>query len=300
MLETPWFLFRSRVAAAAAATMAATCACDGGVEQSTGADGTGSGGMLTGPTGPTNESYPVVEIGTGQMSGTGTTSAQYASADVTRDGVSYRFMANGWGPNFESHTVSWNGTSFTVENMQGTEGNNYEPASYPTVFCGEYSSDRSGECGLPAAISSITSLKTGWSWRPNENTGEYNAAYDIWVGNGPSIGSFSGYLMVWFRDPPGQQPAGTRVEQGITVANVEGQWDLWTGTVNNRPIINWTRSVGRDTLQMEFDVMDFVRDAQSRGLEIPGTHILSVAVGFEIWNGPVTNLESVDFFVDVN
>jgi hypothetical protein len=35
-----------------------------------------------------------------------------------------------------------------------------------------------------------------------------------------------------------------------------------------------------------------------RGLQVPGTHILSVAVGFEIWNGPVTNLQSIDFYVD--
>jgi hypothetical protein len=32
---------------------------------------------------------------------------------------------------------------------------------------------------------------------------------------------------------------------------------------------------------------------------VPGTHVLSVAVGFEIWNGPITNLQSNDFYVDV-
>jgi len=39
-------------------------------------------------------------------------------------------------------------------------------------------------------------------------------------------------------------------------------------------------------------------DAETRGLTVPGSHVLSVAVGFEIWNGPITNLESVDFYVD--
>jgi len=45
--------------------------------------------------------------------------------------------------------------------------------------------------------------------------------------------------------------------------------------------------------------MDFVRDAESRGFTIPGDQINAVAVGFEIWEGPITGLESLDFYVDV-
>ena len=86
---------------------------------------------------------------------------------------------------------------------------------------------------------------------------------------------------------------------GITVANTPGVWDIWSGTVNNRPIINWVRQEGMDSSEIEFDVMDFVRDAQTRGLTITGTQVNAVAVGFEIWSGPVTNLESTDFYVDV-
>ena len=58
------------------------------------------------------------------------------------------------------------------------------------------------------------------------------------------------------------------------------------------------RAEGDDTLSLEFDVLDFIRHAQANGYEVPGTHVLSVAVGFEIWNGPVTNLSSLDFYVD--
>ena len=106
--------------------------------------------------------------------------------------------------------------------------------------------------------------------------------------------------MVWLRDPPGQQPAGSLTETAITVENVPGEWDLWTGTVNRSPIVNYVRAEGEDTLEIEFDVMDFLRDARNRGLDLPGSQILSVAVGFEIWNGPVSNLETVDFYVHVN
>jgi len=238
------------------------------------------------------------ELGTAMMGGTGQSTERYQKADVTRDGQNYFLMANGWGPGFQSQSISWSGTSFTVESMVGTEGPNYQPASYPTVFCGAYSDSRSGECGLPAALDSMGALKTGWSWRPNGNDGEYNAAYDIWMGTSTERSSFSGFLMVWYREPVGQQPAGSRMLTGVTVANVTGTWDIWTGSVGNRPIINWVRAEGQDTTDMEFDVLDFVRDAQMRGLQVPGTHVLSVAVGFEMWS-PVTNLQSLDFYVDV-
>jgi hypothetical protein len=273
---------------------------------------TGSGGsssVTTGNEGNPNVSQPNLnEAGSGSvdssrlgmaaMGGEGSSQNRYQKADVTRDGKNYFFMANGWGPNFVSQSVSWKGTAFTVESMQGTEGPNYEPASYPTMFCGEYSDSRSRECGLPRALEGMTALETGWSWEDNGNAGEYNAAYDIWLGTSNERSSFSGYLMVWYREPAGQQPAGQRVMTGVTVANVAGTWDIWTGMVLGKPIINWVRSEGQDTHDMEFDVLDFVADARMRGLPVPGTHVLSVAVGFELWSS-VTNLQSLDFYVDV-
>jgi hypothetical protein len=239
------------------------------------------------------------ELGKGTMTGAGSTSDRWEKADVSRNGVNYLLMANGWGPNFVSQSLTWNGTAFTVESMSGSEGDNWEPASYPTVFCGVYSDSQSGTCGLPAALDELESLRTGWSWRPNGNVGEYNAAYDIWLGNGTDIRSFTGFLMVWYRDPPGQQPAGQRLSSGASVDHVPGRWTIWSGSVNNRPYLAYARAEGQDTLELEFDVLDFVRDAEARQLSVPGTHVLSVAVGFEIWNGPVTNLESTDFFVSV-
>lgn len=262
---------------------------------------------------PTSEMPPPVtpgsKLGTGEHSGSGSANAaspadtanRYKKSDVTRDGQNYFFMANGWGPGFQNQNVSWNGTAFTVESMNGTPGPNYEPASYPTMFCGVYSDSQSQECGLPAAINDIATLRTGWRWKANGNNSDYNVAYDIWVANGPSRQAFSGYLMVWLRDPPGQQPAGQPdpAHQGITVDNVPGTWDVWKGTVNRAPIINWVKPEGQDLEELEFDVMDFVRDAPKRGFDVPGTHILSVAVGFELWEGPVNNLVSEDFYVDV-
>ncbi|HYP74620.1 MAG TPA: hypothetical protein VER12_01620 [Polyangiaceae bacterium] len=233
------------------------------------------------------------------QSGSGTTSEQYTKSDVKRNDVNYFFMANGWGPKFQSQTITWNGTSFTVDNMQGARGDNYEPATYPTVFCGMYSDSRSGECGLPRSIASIQSLRTGWRWSANGNTGSYNAAYDIWLSTTSDMTGFSAYLMVWLRDPSGAQPAGMRKFSAVEVKNAPGPWNIWAGTVNNKPIVNYVRAEGYDSPALEMDVMDFVRDAAARKLDLPGSTILSVAVGFEIWSGPITNLQSNDFYVQV-
>jgi len=294
----------SSSAGSAGSTSAAAAGSAGAVGGSTGSAGAsgsaGSAGSNTGSAGA--KSTGDGTLGNGDYSGSGTSSMRYyTAADIKRNGQNYVLITNGWGPGFQSHTISWNGTSFTVDNMSGTPGSGGQPASYPSVFCGQYSVMQRGDCGLPKAISEMTSLKTGWRWSPNGNdNGKYNAAYDIWVGDGTT---FTGYLMVWLRDPPGYQPAGAenQMYKGVTVQNVEGTWDIWNGSVNNRPIVNWVRREGTDSHEIEFDVLDFVRDAEMRGLSIPGsTHIRAVAVGFEIWEGPIMGLQSQDFYVKVN
>jgi glycosyl hydrolase family 12 len=267
----------------------------GGAGAAAGTAGTAGAGMA-GSAGSGNTGDGT--LGNGLMMGMNRSSEQYATAEVSRNGVPYILITNGWGPGFESHTISWNGTSFIVEAMMGSRGSGGQPASYPSVFCGKYSVMEVPACGLPKPIDQITSLKTGWRWAANGNTTAYNAAYDIWLGTATGFGM---YLMVWLRDPPGEQPAGSpnAMHQGISVTNVPGTWDIWTGTVNNRPIINWVRHEGSDSSEIEFDVMDFIRDAQTRGLTITGTQVNAVAVGFEIWQGPITNLETKDFYVDV-
>nr|PZN22529.1 MAG: hypothetical protein DIU78_15530 [Pseudomonadota bacterium] len=237
-------------------------------------------------------------LGSGMMMGSGRTEEQYQSVPVSRDGMPYILITNGWGPGFGGHAISWNGTSFTVETMNGTTGPRYEPASFPTVFCGLYSVMEVPDCGLPAPLDSIESLRTGWRWAKNGNEGEYNASYDIWLGDGRRL---QAYLMVWLRDPPGQQPAGQPNQQfqNITVAGLPGAWNIWNGMVNGLPIVNYVRAEGADSYKIEFDVMDVVRDMNMRGLSLPGNSVNAVAAGFEIWKGPIMNLQSVDFYVDV-
>jgi hypothetical protein len=269
-------------------------------EADTGASPDSAGGSgSAAPTSVPSTLLPTL-FGTPEQVGSGSSSDRWYKTDVERDGSSYFFMANGWGPGFEEQTVSWSGTAFTVESMQGMRGAGYEPATYPTVFCGQYSDSTSGSCGLPRALDGMQSLRTGWRWDANGNAGQYNAAYDVWLSTTGDISGHSAFLMVWLRDPKGQQPAGSKRVSGITVANAPGTWNVWAGNVNGKPCISYVRAEGQDSPEIELDVLDFVRDAATRNLSLPGSTVLSVAVGFEIWSGPVQELRSQDFYVRVD
>ena len=275
----------------------------GGAVAHAGSPGT-SGGAGAPTTGAAGGSTTGSELGTGQFQGSGSTTDRNAQFDVYRNNIGYKFIANGWGTNWQSHNISWNGTSFTVKSLNGTQGSDYSPAGYPSMFCGLYSSptgiqsDPTSPCGLPAAISSLKSVKTGWRWKSNGQGGQYNAAWDIWLGD--SSNKLSSYLMVWLRDPPGQQPAGSPGLSGVTVAGLPGTWNIWQGSVNGHPIINYVQPEGKDLSELEFNVMDVYKDATKRYSSLTGTQLLAVAIGYEVWNGPISNVETDDFYVEVS
>jgi len=257
-----------------------------------------SGGSSTGGALGSGGEVGTGELGSGDFEGEGMSDMQYHTAEVSRDGVPYLFITNGWGPGFDEHTHTWLGTSFVVQQMEGSAGQDGEPATYPSMFCGRYSIMQVPDCGLPAARSSLTSVRTGFRWKSNGNdAGQYNAAYDIWLG---SEQQFQMYFMVWLRDPTNFQPAGMAIEElrGVTVANVPGTWDIWEGEVLGSPIVNYVVPEGVQLTELEFDVLDFLADAEARGFSLP-PYLRAVAIGFEIWEGPIAGLTAEDFYVHV-
>ena len=137
---------------------AASAAGTGG----TNAVGTGGSTASCGAVGPTTGAPG---FGAPAQAGTGTSAAKYFGADVTRDGVNYRFITNWWGPGWTTSDVSYSGTSFTVASAAGTSMPDGTPIGYPATYCGQYSESAAhGNCGLPAAYSTIDKLWTGWKW----------------------------------------------------------------------------------------------------------------------------------------
>jgi hypothetical protein len=264
-----------------------------------GTSAAGTGGTSSASCGVVGPTTGAPGFGAPTQGGMGTSTAKYLGADVTRDGDSYRFITNWWGMGWVDANVSYNGTSFTVASASGTSMPDGTPIGYPTTYCGRYSENAAhGDCGLPAAYATIDKLWTGWKWSASDR-GQYNAAWDIWLG---TASAFQSYLMVWLRDPAGRQPAGSSVINGVTVANVPGTWNIRYGTVNARPIVNYVRVEGQDACELEFNVMDFIADAQMRSattpaLTLPGDTVRAVAVGFEFWTGPFTTVTSEDFYV---
>lgn len=276
-----------------------TTSGDGG-----GSNGTTGGGPNLGTGGDGNNQGGGCLLSSTSAAPSATTTAQYAEANMSRGGVNYKFIANGWNDAiWDGHNISYatQGTAYTI-NTFTTSGTSSDgaPAGYPTVFCGVYSDKTSGTCGLPKAVSAIGSMQTGLKWSHSAGNGVYNVAYDVWFSNS-SGGALTGYFMVWFRDPPsGAQPAGGKQHDRVTVDGVPGVWDIWAGSVNGHPIINYVRPTDQTSTELAFDMVDFFDDATGkRGYTLPGSYVNSVAIGTEVWQGPVTDLEVIDFCVDV-
>ena len=83
----------------------------------------------------------------------------------------------------------------------------------------------------------------------------------------------------------------------LTTAHLNGRFVESLGLLGY--LRNYVRAEGADLSELEFDVMTLYQDAIQRSFSLPGTHIMAVAIGFEIWNGPVSNLQTEDFYVDV-
>lgn len=245
-------------------------------------------------------------LGMGEMSGSGQSTDRYQTATVLRDEQAYSFIANGWGPGFESLDVNWNGTSFGLAEVNGSQGEEREAAAFPALICGDYSStcspqDAASTCGLPRPLAELHSLRTGMRFTASSVEAEYSAALDIWFGNRTGTGcnnEHTGYLMVWLRQPGAQVPRGELITSGETnVRGLPGSWDLWSGEVRGLPITNYVKPVGQDTSEVEFDLLELIEDARARGLMVPGDSVMSIAAGFSIWNGPVRDLSCDDFYV---
>lgn len=238
------------------------------------------------------------EAGSVTRTGTGSTCAQYGKVPVTRNNVPYLVVNNAWSGADETQCIDVNGTSFSVTRQNGTGNTSGAPVSYPSVIYGRKdSSSISASSVLPAAVSSLTSVRTGISCNANGSiAGVYNSSYDVWLNSdaNPSDAPTGAYLMVWPYQPTGARPAG-QITATTTIGGVA--YNVWSGGTgaNGKPYIAYVAQKGATDLA--FELLDFIKDATTRGVIKSGWYLTNVQAGFEIWSGG-KGLEMRDFWVD--
>jgi hypothetical protein len=247
--------------------------------------------------------------------GTKAVDAATQRAAVTgTDCKKYIINNNNWGNEGTTYqSLSYTGNTFTDTVTSGS-GGGANVVSFPSIYIGANGQIGGGtfntwaDSGLPMKISDMKSAKSTFQWSGG-NSGNYNAAYDIWFAKTqPTAGGYndavSGFIMIWNFKPGSSQPIG---DAGKTrPATIDGKgYHVWRGGRNatatgtdgtGRPVISYvadsTNNNFSSDLKLFFD--DAVKNAaddMSNGTPAitqafaNSWYLTDVFAGFEIWNG---------------
>ncbi|MFF4035177.1 cellulose binding domain-containing protein [Streptomyces sviceus] len=189
----------------------------------------------------------------------------------------YVVQNNRWGTS-ATQCISVTNSGFRIVQADGSVPTNGAPKSYPSVFNGCHYTNCSPGTNLPAQLSSISSAPSGISYSYVSGAA-YDAAYDIWLDPTPrKDGVNRTEIMIWFNRVGSVQPVGSVVGS----ATVGGrQWQVWSGNNGGNDVLSFVAPSAIDS--WNFDVMDFVRQAVSRGLAQNNWYLTSIQAGFEPW-----------------
>ncbi|EDY54782.1 MULTISPECIES: cellulose binding domain-containing protein [Streptomyces] len=189
----------------------------------------------------------------------------------------YVVQNNRWGTS-ATQCISVTNSGFRIVQADGSVPTNGAPKSYPSVFNGCHYTNCSPGTNLPAQLSSISSAPSGISYSYVSGAA-YDAAYDIWLDPTPRTdGVNRTEIMIWFNRVGSVQPVGSPVGS----ATVGGrQWQVWSGNNGGNDVLSFVAPSAIDS--WNFDVMDFVRQAVSRGLAQNNWYLTSIQAGFEPW-----------------
>ncbi|MFE9352908.1 cellulose binding domain-containing protein [Streptomyces olivaceoviridis] len=221
----------------------------------------------------------------------GTTICEQYGSTTIQD--RYVVQNNRWGTS-ETQCIDVTDSGFRVTQADGSVPTNGAPKSYPSVYNGCHYTNCSPGTKLPARLSSISRAPTSISYGYVSNA-VYDAAYDIWLDPTPRTdGVNKTEIMVWFNKVGSIQPVGSQVG----TATVAGrQWQVWSGNNGGNDVLSFVAPSA--ITSWSFDVMDFVRQAVSRGLAQDSWYLTSVQAGFEPWqNGAGLAVTSFSSTVD--
>ncbi|WP_055531059.1 GH12 family glycosyl hydrolase domain-containing protein [Streptomyces graminilatus] len=189
----------------------------------------------------------------------------------------YVVQNNRWGSS-TTQCITATDSGFRVTQADGSVPTNGGPKSYPSIYNGCHYTNCSPGTSLPARLSNISSAPSSISYN-YVNDAVYNASYDIWLDPTPRTdGVNRTEIMLWFNKVGPIQPIGSVVG----TATVGGrQWQVWSGGNGTNDVLSF---VALSTMTgWNFDVMDFARQAVSRGIAQNNWYLTSVQAGFEPW-----------------
>ncbi|WP_432176831.1 GH12 family glycosyl hydrolase domain-containing protein [Streptomyces sp. Tue6028] len=205
----------------------------------------------------------------------------------------YVVQNNRWGAS-APQCIDVTGTGFRISRADGSVPTNGAPKSYPSVYNGCHYTNCSPGTNLPARLDSISSAPTSISYT-YVGGATYDAAYDIWLDPTPrKDGVNKTEIMVWFNHVGPVQPVGSPVGSAAVAGR---DWQVWSGNNGSNDVLSFVApsAIGG----WSFDVMDFVRQAMSRGLAQPSWYLTSVQAGFEPWeNGTGVAVDTFSASVD--
>ncbi|MFI0237962.1 cellulose binding domain-containing protein [Streptomyces sp. NPDC016845] len=189
----------------------------------------------------------------------------------------YVVQNNRWGTS-APQCITATDTGFRVDQADGSVPTNGAPKSYPSIYNGCHYTNCSPGTNLPAQLSTVSTAPTSISYSYVGNA-VYDAAYDIWLDPTPrKDGVNRTEIMVWFNKVGAVQPVGSQVG----TATVAGRtWQVWSGNNGGNDVLSFVAPSAISS--WSFDVMDFVRQAVSRGLAQNNWYLTSVQAGFEPW-----------------
>ncbi|NEE21129.1 glycosyl hydrolase family 5 [Streptomyces sp. SID7499] len=190
----------------------------------------------------------------------------------------YVVQNNRWGTS-QPQCIAVTDSGFRVTQADGSVPTNGAPKSYPSVYNGCHYTNCSPGTNLPARLSSIADAPTSISYSYVGGDAAYNASYDIWLDPTPRTdGVNRTEIMIWFNKVGPIQPIGSQVG----TASVGGRtWQVWSGSNGSNDVLSFVAPSAIDS--WNFNAMDFVRQAVSRGLAQNDWYLTSVQAGFEPW-----------------
>jgi hypothetical protein len=166
----------------------------------------------------------------------------------------------------------------------GTGGN--APSSFPSIIYGWQAGAFYGGLRQGRQVSGITSIPTSWSFT-TPTGGQWDAVYDVWFTPtaNPATAANGVELMVWW-NYAGVQPVGSWDQNPKTIAGAPAgtSWEVWTGSVSTWRYIAY-RLHAPNSNPVNFDLMSFVKDAETRGVNLSGSsYLVGVQAGFELYS----------------